>query len=119
MLCGKIKFGNDDSQIDCHLNILVVESDHKLSFERHIRKVTLKTLFKGAALQRIRHLDDSGLLTLFKTRVRTQNQAPLLWVSTYLNLLSKAQKRAGQLTTWTPQLGELLLRLHTTKRWQS
>ncbi|MPD06661.1 hypothetical protein E2C01_102486 [Portunus trituberculatus] len=53
------------------INILGVEVDSKLSFDRHLESVAHKASLRVTLLRRVRHLlDAKGLMTLYKAQLR-------------------------------------------------
>ena len=102
LLEGQLKFGVDTLAIKDSINILGVEVDSKLSFDRHLESVARKASLRVTLLRRVRHLlDAKGLMTLYKAQVRPiMEYSPLSWKSSaqsHLSLLDKVQRRAERL----------------------
>ena len=107
-LQGKINFGDDTLQFEDDINILGVDFDNKLNFQKYIKETARKTSLKINILRRMKHLLDSkGLLTLYKAQVRSQLEyASLVWISSarsHLHLFYKVQRRAERLISSTGQ----------------
>ena len=102
MLEGQIKFGVDTLAIQDSVNILRVEVDSRLCFDRHLESVARKASLKVTLLRRVRNLLDAvGLLKLYKAQVRPiMEYSPLTWMCSaqgHLSLLDKVQRRAERL----------------------
>ena len=102
MLEGQLKFGEDVLAIKDSINILGVEVDSQLSFNRHLESVARRASLKVTLLRRVKHLLDSeGLMRLYKAQVRpTMEYSPLTWMSSaqcHLSLLDGVQRRAERL----------------------
>lgn len=80
---GRLKMGENNIPLQDSVNILGVEVDSLLLFDRHLEDVARKASQKVTLLRRLRHLLDSdGLLTLYKAQVRPiMEYAPLTWMS--------------------------------------
>ncbi|XP_045121812.1 uncharacterized protein LOC123510597 [Portunus trituberculatus] len=94
--------GGNSISLQDSVNILGVEVDSRLLFDRHLVDVAQKASQKVTLLRRLRHLlDADGLLTLYKAQVRPiMEYAPLTWMSSarsHLTLLDKVQRRAERL----------------------
>ncbi|XP_045128968.1 ras guanine nucleotide exchange factor B-like [Portunus trituberculatus] len=101
-LRGKLRLGPDTIPLQDTIEILGVEVDSRLQFDRHLEKVARNTSFKVNLLRRMKHLlHADGLLTLYKAQVRPiMEYAPLTWMSSarcHLSLLDKVQRRAERL----------------------
>ena len=101
-LHGRLRLGNDTIPIQASVNILGVEVDSDLRFDRHLEKVAHKASQKVTLLRRMKGLlDAEGLATLYKAQVRpVMEYAPLTWMASalcHLNLLDKVQRRAERL----------------------
>ena len=71
LLAGQLKFGEDTLAIQDYINILEVEVDSKLSFDRHLESVARKASLRVTLLRRVKHLlDAEGLMKLYKAQVR-------------------------------------------------
>ena len=102
LLERQLKFGEDTLTIKDSINILGIEVDSKLSFDRHLESVARKASLRVTLLRRVRHLlDAEGLMTLYKAQVRPiMEYSPLSWMSSarrHLSLLDKVQRRAERL----------------------
>ena len=100
--------GNNNIPLQDSINILGVEVDSRLLFDRHLESVARKASQKVTLLRRLQHLlDADGLLTLYKAQVRPiMEYAPLTWMSSsrcHLNLLDKVQRRAERLISGARQ----------------
>ena len=106
LLQGKLKFGVDTLEIKDAINILGMEVDSKLCFDRHLESVARRASMRVTLLRRVRHLlDADGLLRLYKAQVRSvMEYSPLSWMSSaqcHLSLLDKVQRRAERLIHYT------------------
>ena len=83
LLARQLRFGEDILAIQDSINILGVEVDSKLSFDRHLESMVHKAFLRVTLLRRLRHLLDSeGLMKLYKAHVRTVIEcSPLTWMS--------------------------------------
>lgn len=96
---GKLKMGNNILSISDSANILGVDVDSSLSFDRHLEKVAHRASLRVTLLRRVSHLlDANGLMKLYKAQVRpVMEYTPLTWMSSaqcHLSLLDKVQRRA-------------------------
>ncbi|XP_045101390.1 uncharacterized protein LOC123498345 [Portunus trituberculatus] len=101
-LRGKLRLGPDTIPLQDTIEILGVEVDSRLQFDRHLEKVARNASSKVNLLRRMKHLlHADGLLTLYKAQVRPiMEYAPLTWMSSarcHLSLLDKVQRRAERL----------------------
>lgn len=99
---GRLRMGANTVPLQDSVDILGVEIDSRLLFDRHLENVARQASQKVTLLRRLRHLlDAEGLLTLYKAQVRpVMEYAPLSWMSSarcHLNLLDKVQRRAERL----------------------
>ena len=83
-------------------NILRVEVESKLSFDRYLESVARKASLRVTRLRQVRHLlDAEDLMKLHKTQVRpVMEYSSLTWMSSaqsHLSLLDKVQRRAEHL----------------------
>ena len=90
------------------INILSVEVDLQLRFDRHLENVAQNASQKVTMLRRMKHLlHADGLLTLYKAQVSpVMGYAPLTWMSSvccHLNLLDKVQRREKRLISGARQ----------------
>ncbi|KAG0725267.1 Retrovirus-related Pol polyprotein from type-1 retrotransposable element R1 2 [Chionoecetes opilio] len=70
LLEGKLKFGDDTLAIKDSINILGVEVDSRLSFDRHLETVARRASLRVTLLRRVRHLlDADGLMRLYKAQL--------------------------------------------------
>ena len=102
LLEGQLKFGDDTLAIEDSINILGIEVDSKLSFDRHLECVARRASLRVTLLRRVSHLlDADGLMKLYKAQVRpVMEYCPLAWMSSakcHLSLLDKVQRRAERL----------------------
>ncbi|KAG0724748.1 LINE-1 retrotransposable element ORF2 protein [Chionoecetes opilio] len=75
MLEGKLKFGDDTLAINDSINILGVEVDSRLSFDRHLETVARRASLRVTLLRPVRHLlDAEGLMRLYKAQLQLQQQ---------------------------------------------
>ena len=107
-VCGKLKFGRDTIPLLDSINILGVEVDSRLRFDRHLEKVAQIASQKVTLLHQMKHFLHAGsLLTLYKTQVRpVMEYAPLIWMSSagcHINLLDKVQRRPEHLISGARQ----------------
>ncbi len=107
-LRGRLRMGDNTIPLQDSVNILGVEVDSRLLFDRHLEKVAQKASQRVTLLRRLQHLlHADGLLTLYKAQVRPiMEYAPLTWMSSancHLNLLDKVQRRAERLITSSAQ----------------
>lgn len=105
-LNGRLRFGNDTIPLQSSVDILGVEVDSQLRFDRHLERVAHKASQKVNLLRRMKNLlDAEGLNTLYKAQVRpVMEYAPLTWMASarcHLNLLDKVQRRAERLINGT------------------
>ncbi len=102
LLEGKLRFGEDTLAFKDSINILGVEVDSTLCFNRHLETVAHRASLRVTLLRRVRHLlDADGLMKLYKAQVRpVMEYCPLSWMSSaqcHLSLLDKVQRRAERL----------------------
>ncbi|MPC99085.1 hypothetical protein E2C01_094480 [Portunus trituberculatus] len=85
---SQLKFGEDTFAIKDSINILGMEVDSKLSFDRHLESMARKASLRVTLLRRVRYLlDAKGLMTLY------MEYNPLSWMcsaQSHLSLLDKA-----------------------------
>ncbi|KAG0729536.1 hypothetical protein GWK47_030107 [Chionoecetes opilio] len=101
LLEGKLKFGDDTLAIKNSINILGVEVDSRLRFDRHLETVARRASLRVTLLCRAVHLlDADGLMRLYKAKVRPVMEytqySPLTWMSSaqfHLSLLDKWQQQ--------------------------
>ncbi|XP_063873075.1 uncharacterized protein LOC135107306 [Scylla paramamosain] len=63
------------------IDILSVEIDSWLHFDKHLKKVVRNASFKVTLLRRVKHPSPDDLLTLYKAQVRpVMEYAPLTWM---------------------------------------
>ncbi|KAG0719442.1 hypothetical protein GWK47_050436 [Chionoecetes opilio] len=68
LLERKLKFGDDTLAIKNSINILGVDVDSRLRFDRHLETVARRASLRVTLLRRARHLlDADGLMRLYKT----------------------------------------------------
>ena len=101
-LQGRLRLGHDIIPLQDSVDILGVELDSQLRFDRHIENVTRKASQKVTLLRRLNHLlIPDGLLTLYKAQVRPiMEYAPFIWMFSarfHLDLLDQVQRRAERL----------------------
>ena len=107
LLRGKLRLGRDTITLQDSVDILGVEVDSGLRFDRHLKKVALAASRRVTLMRRMKHLlDADGLTTLYKAQVRpVMEYAPLTWMASarcHLNLLEKIQRRAERLIRDAP-----------------
>ena len=105
---GRLMMGANIIPLQESVDILGVEFDSRLLYDRHLETVARQASQKVTLLRRLRHLlDADGLLTLYKAQVRPiMEYAPLTWMSSarcHLNLLDKVQRRAERLISGAQQ----------------
>ena len=93
---------HDTLAIQDSINILGVEVNSKLSFDRHLESVARKASFRVTLLRQVRHLlDTEDLMKLYKVQVRpVMEYSPLTWINSaqsHLSLLDKVQRQAERL----------------------
>ena len=98
----RLRLGRDTIYLQDSVDILGVEVDSQLRFDRHLENVARKASQKVSLLRRLNHLlTPDGLLTLYKAQVgQIMEYAPLTWMSSarcHLNLLDRVQRRAERL----------------------
>lgn len=91
---GRLKFEDDTLAIKDSINILGVEVDSRLSFDRHLECVARRASLRVTFLRCVLHLlDADGLLRLYKAQVRPVIEySPLSWMSSakcHLSLLDR------------------------------
>ncbi|KAG0719571.1 hypothetical protein GWK47_050170 [Chionoecetes opilio] len=106
LLEGNLKFGDDTLAIKGSINILGMEVDSRISFDRHLETVVRRASLRLTLLRRVRHLlDADGFLRLYKAQVRSvMDYSPLTWMSSaqcHLSLLDKVQRRTERLIQLT------------------
>ncbi|KAG0714754.1 RNA-directed DNA polymerase from mobile element jockey [Chionoecetes opilio] len=92
LLEEKLKFRDDTLAIKDSINILGVEVDTRLSFDRHLETVARRASLRVTLLRQVRNLlDADGLIRLYKAQVRPVIEySPLTWMSSaqcHLSLL--------------------------------
>ncbi|MPC29562.1 G-protein coupled receptor moody [Portunus trituberculatus] len=98
---GQPKFGKFTLAIKGSINILGMEVDSKLSFDRHLESVARKACLMVILLRRVRQLlllDTKDLMTLYKAQVRPIMEyisfTGMSNAQSHLSLLDKVQRRA-------------------------
>ena len=97
LLAGQLRFGEDTLAIQDSINVLDVEVNSKLSFDRHLESVAYKASLRVKLLRRVKHqLDIDGLKKLYKAQMRLiMEYSPLTWMDitqSHLFLLNKWQR---------------------------
>ncbi len=102
-LRGRLRLGEDVIPLQDSIDILGVENDSRLRFDKHLEKVDRNASLKVTLLRRVKHLlSPDDLLTLYKAQVRpVMEYVSLTWMSSahcHLDLvMNKVQRRAERL----------------------